>query len=83
MLNMGYSTVKKINAGTLRHGLYPNYPIRKKSAQEQRADKIKELLLTTSFSNKEIAKIVNASEEIVRRIKVGKSFRDDKLIYPL
>ena len=83
MLNMGYSTVKKINAGTLRKGLYPNYPIRKKSANEQRADKIKNLLLTTNLSNKDIGQIVNASEETVRRIKIGQSFFDEKLSYPL
>lgn len=83
MLNIGQSTVKKINAGTLRHGLYPTYPIRTKSANEQRADKIKELLLTTSLSNNKIAKMVGSSEETVRRIKLGKVFRDDKLSYPL
>lgn len=82
-LNMGYSTVKKINAGTLRHGLYPTYPIRKKSANEQRADKIKELLMTTTYSNFQIAKITNASEETIRRIKIGQSFKDEKLSYPL
>ena len=83
MLEMGYSTVKKINAGTLRKGLYPIYPIRKISANEQRANKIKELLLTTNFSNKEIAQMVSASEETVRRIKVGESYYDEKLSYPL
>ena len=83
ILGMGYSTVKKINAGTLRKSLYPTYPIRKKSANEFRADKIKELLLTTNKSNKEIAKIVNSSEETVRRIKIGETFRDDSLSYPL
>ena len=83
LLEMGYSTVKKINAGTLRKGLYPSYPIRKISANEQRANKIKELLLTTNFSNKEIAKMVSASEETVRRIKVGESYYDEKLSYPL
>lgn len=83
MLNIGQSTIKKINAGTLRHGLYPTYPIRTKSANEQRADKIKELLLTTSLSNYQIANMVGASEETVRRIKVGQSFKDDKLLYPL
>lgn len=82
-LNMGYSTVKKINTGTLRKGLYPTYPIRTKSANEFRADKIKQLLLTTNKTNREIAKIVNSSEETVRRIKVGETFRDDKLSYPL
>jgi len=83
MLEMGYSTVKKINAGTLRKGLYPTYPIRSKSANEMRADKIKNLLLTTNLNNKEIAQIVNSSEETVRRIKIGECFRDEKLSYPL
>lgn len=83
ILGIGYSTVKKINAGTLRKGLYPTYPIRKKSANEFRADKIKELLLTTNKSNKEIAKIVNSSEETVRRIKIGETFKDNSLSYPL
>ena len=83
ILGIGYSTVKKINAGTLRKGLYPTYPIRKKSVYEQRADKIKELLLTTNYSNAEIAKITNASEETVRRIKIGETHFDKKLNYPL
>lgn len=83
ILNIGYSTIKKINAGTLRKGLYPTYPIRKKSANEMRADKIKKLLLTTDYTNKEIAKIVNSSEETVRRIKIGESFKDKRLSYPL
>ena len=83
MLNLGYSTVKKINAGTLWNGLYPTYPIRKKSVNEIRADKIKQLLLTTNKTNKEIAKIVNSSEETVRRIKNGECFKDEQLSYPL
>lgn len=83
MLNLSYSTVKKINAGTLRNGLYPTYPIRKKSVNEIRADKIKQLLLTTNKTNKEIAKIVNSSEETVRRIKNGECFKDEQLSYPL
>lgn len=83
MLELGYSTVKKINAGTLRKGLYPTYPIRNKTANEMRADKIKNFLMTTDLSNKEIAQIVNSSEETVRRIKIGECFRDEKLSYPL
>ena len=83
MLNIGQSTVKKINAGILRHGLYPTYPIRKKSANKQRADKIKELLLTTTLSNKQIGEMIGASEETVRRVKIGQVFKDDKLSYPL
>ena len=34
ILEIGYSTVKKINEGKLRKGLYPTYPIRKKTAYE-------------------------------------------------
>lgn len=83
MLEIGYSTVKKINAGTLRKGLYPTYPIRQKTANEQRADKIKQLLLTTDLSNYEIANMVNSSEETIRRIKIGESFKDESLSYPL
>ena len=83
LLNISYSTVKKINAGTMRKDLYPNYPVRKKSANEQRADKIKELLMTTDLSNKEIGQIVNAHEETVRRIKIGESYYDKSLKYPL
>lgn len=83
MLEMGYSTVKKINAGTLRHGLYPTYPIRTKSANEMRADKIKNLLMTTKYSNKEIANLTKSSEETVRRINVGICFKDEQLSYPL
>lgn len=82
-LGIGYSTVKKINAGTLRKGLYPTYPIRAKTANELRADKIKDLLLNTEYSRKEISKITNASMETVRRVNVGESFKDPKLSYPL
>lgn len=83
MLGMGHSTVKKINAGTLRKGLYPTYPIRKKSANEQRADKIKNLLLNTDMTKAQIAKLTGASLETVRRVENGQVFKDDKLSYPL
>ena len=40
-------------------------------------------VLTTSLSNRQIGEMIGASEETVRRIKVGQVFRDDKLSYPL
>lgn len=83
MLEISQSTVKKINAGTLRNGLYPSYPIRKKSANEQRADKIKELLLNTDMTKAQIASLTGASLETVRRVQVGQVFKDDTLSYPL
>ena len=39
--------------------------------------------MTTNKTNKEIAEIVNSSEETVRRINVGETFKDNKLSYPL
>lgn len=78
-LNLGYSTVKKINAGTLRKGLYPSYPIRKIN----RADRIKQKLLTTNMSVKEIAKEIGCSEETVRRINKGEVYFENKYTYPL
>lgn len=82
-LGIEYSTVKKINAGTLRKGLYPTYPIRTKSANEQRAEQVKELLITTNSTYKEIKELTTASEETIRRINKGIVFRDEKLSYPL
>lgn len=82
-LGIGYSTVKKINAGTLRKGLYPTYPIRTKSANEQRAEQVKELLMTTNSTYKEIRELTTASEETIRRINKGIVFKDEKLSYPL
>ena len=83
ILNIGYSTVKKINAGTLRHGLYPTYPIRKKTAYQIRADKIKNLLMTTDYPIIQIAKMIGVSQETVLRIECGETFYDDSLSYPL
>ena len=54
LLGIGYSTVKKINAGTLRKNMYPNYPIRKKDIREIRADQIKDALLNTSLTYSQI-----------------------------
>lgn len=83
MLGIGYSTVKKINAGTLRKGLYPSYPIRTKRPTEIRADQIKNLLMNTDYTKTEIALLTNASDETVRRINIGESYYDSKLTYPL
>ena len=82
-LGIGYSTVKKINAGTLRKGLYPTYPIRYKSANEMRADKIKDLLLNTKITKTKICEMLNVDLETIRRINIGQCFKDNNLSYPL
>jgi hypothetical protein len=83
MLKIGHSTVKKINEGKMKKGLYPNYPIRKKSVYETRADQIKDLLLNTKYTKQEIMKIANCSDETIRRINIGESFHNNNLKYPL
>ena len=82
-LNIGYSTVKKINAGTLRKGLYPTYPIRSKSANEMRADKIKDLLLHTKITKTKISEMLDVDLDTIRRINIGQCFKDNNLSYPL
>lgn len=82
-LDMGYSTVKKINTGTLRNGLYPTYPIRKRDVRAIRADKIKDALLHTNMTYQEIIGLYGSSKETIRRINIGESFKDNNLVYPL
>ena len=83
ILNIGESTIKKINVGTLRHGLYPNYPIRKLSSAEMKANEIKKLLLETKYDFDTIAKIVKVSDTTVGRINNGHTHYDENLNYPL
>jgi Trp operon repressor len=77
-LNMGYSTVKKINEGRLRPGLYPQYPIRKTKEQ-----KVKNELLNTNHSIKEIIQKIGCTEKMINNINNGITYRDESLTYPL
>lgn len=79
MLDIGYSTVKKINAGTMRKGLYPNYSIRKKTAYQQRTDNIIDFLLNSEYSFEEIAALLNCSKSTVVRV----NHKKENLVYPL
>lgn len=80
-LNLGYSTVKKINSGTLRKDLYPSHPIR--VHKFPKAIKTIDLLQNTDYSIKEIAQIVGYSELSVKRINQGETHHQDNLTYPL
>jgi len=82
-LNIGYSTVKKINRGTLRKGLSEKYPIREKNIYQMKADRVKQLLINSSCSEAEIMLETGVSQETVRRINNGETHKDDNLIYPL
>lgn len=82
--NLGESTVKKFNYGMLQPGYYQGeYPIRKITPQEYKRLLIKDYLLNTDYSKKEIVKLTNTSDETVRRVNIGKIDKEDNLTYPL
>lgn len=81
-LSIGYSTVKKINAGTLRKNLYPSYPIRKENIAKQKSNVIIKMLLQ-NFQDVDILKEVKTSKETIRRINLGITHKDESLNYPL
>ena len=81
-LNLGYSTVKKINYGTLRKGLVENYPIRQITPQQRRANRVKEMLLQKA-SDRENMFEVGVSKETIKRINYGETNKDLTLVYPL
>lgn len=82
-LGIAESTVKKINYGTLRKDLYPNHPIRTITPIKKKANKVKDLLLNTSLTYKQIKEMVGVSNETIRCINIGKTHHDDNLKYPL
>lgn len=81
-LNISEGTVKKINYGTLRKGLHPEYPIRKETPQQKTAKRIQELLMLGA-SDIEILMEVKTSKETIRRINLGITNKNDNFIYPL
>ena len=82
--SLGESTIKKFNYGTLQPGYYKGeYPIRKISPQEYKRLLIKDYLLNTNCSKKEIVKLTGTSDETVRRVNIGAVDKDDSLKYPL
>ena len=81
---LGESTIKKFNYGTLQPGYYKGeYPIRKITPQEYKRLLIKDYLLNTNYSKKEIVALTGTSDETVRRINIGAVDKDENLIYPL
>lgn len=79
---MAYSTIKKINSGALQFDANDSYPLRKKSANESRAQQIQQMLLN-GCSNQEIVSKTGASEITIRRINKGETHYNSSLVYPL
>ena len=81
-LGISYSTIKKINSGSLWKDDKTDYPLRKVSSGKQRAIEIQKMLLDGA-SNEEIIAKTNVSAITVRRINNGESYKDNSLHYPL
>lgn len=78
------STVKKFNYGKLQNGYFQGeYPIRKITPQEYKRLLIKDYLLNTNLSKKEIVSLTGTSDETVRRVNLGLIDKDNELKYPL
>lgn len=81
-LNLGYSTVKKLNYGSIRYNKDLSYPLRSIDAPTQRADKIKKYL-EEGKSNTEIIQLTGASAQTITRINKGITYKDDNRTYPI
>ena len=79
----GYSTIKKINEGKLLHQDNENYPLRKINADEEKALRIKELLMNSNLPMSQIAYQCECSSSTVSRINKGITHYDPNLNYPL
>ena len=81
--NYSYSTIKKINEGTLLHQENLSYPLRKIDKNKEKALQIIEMLQTTNLTQKEIAEKLNCDRRTVSRINCGISYHDENINYPI
>jgi len=77
-LNIGESTIKKINYGILRPDLFDSHPIRKQNHLY-----IKEFLIYSELSFEKISKLRNVTKRTVNRINNGETHYDKNFSYPL
>lgn len=77
--------VRHINDGASWHDEDLSYPLRptEKILNEEKADKIIELLQTTKMSQKEIAQKVGWARSAVTMINIGKNHHRNNLKYPI
>lgn len=84
-LNVSRDVVRHINDGSSWNDSFRTYPIRpnEKIIQEQKVNQIKELLKTTSLSQKEIAEKFGFKRSFVTMINIGKNWYDEEENYPI
>lgn len=76
--------MKKFNYGTLRPGYYSGeYPIRKITPQDYKANIAIDLLVNTDLSKTEILQKAGISEETLRKINLGIRHKVENYEYPL
>lgn len=74
--------ISNINHGKYYYDKNVDYPLRKTSTCSQRANKIKKLL-SEGKSNIEIIQETGASDETIRRINNGITYKDNNYKYPI
>lgn len=81
--NKAYSTIKKINYGTLQNRNNFQYPIRKINSAKQKAIQVQEMLLDKTKTIDEIVDLLQVSRATIKRINKGDTHYNPDLIYPL
>lgn len=82
-LNLCDSTIKKYNLGQLKKNNLYQYPIRKLSSAQMKANIVKDFLINSNFSLLEIEKKCQVSQRTIVRINNGETHKDETLDYPL
>lgn len=83
--NVSQDTLRHINDGSSWKRKEYSYPLRPREFElnKRRADKVKELLMNTRISQRDIGKKVGWNRSAVTMINIGKNHYDPKLNYPL
>lgn len=81
------TAVSNINQGYKHKQPNLSYPIRKSTniqqMRKEKADRVKELLLTTNMNMQQIANEVQMDRAGVSRINSGKNYYDERMSYPI
>ena len=83
--NVSYNIIRHINDGTAWRKEEEVYPLRpsENELNNLRAEKVIELLQTTTLTQKEIGQIVGWNRSAVTMINLGKNHRHENLSYPI
>ena len=86
IMNYNVSSINRINIGELWKDDNLEYPIRKLQSKQgliERANQIKNDLINTNLTQKEIAKKYGVGRTTITAINNGQNYKDNNLSYPL